>query len=852
MTKYSFNRIINPAFLVSLLVLIIGAPQSGQAANEQPANIISFNKAHYGGANKNWSITFDQEGYTYFGNGIGLVEFDGVSWNLNPSANGYAIRCIKNLNNRIYSAGYRELGYWQRNEQGKLNYHSLTSKVEEHFSQNEEFWDISVLDGKVYFRSFSRIYIYTPDKGFDVIDVDGFITFSGVVDDEFLIALSEKGIYKVSENQHTPVLQSDFFNEKSVTFIGKPEATGEYLIGTESHGMFRYNIDSEKAEQWAREHTNFFVRNNINKGLINQEGEIVIGTILNGIMILDKDGKAKHHINVDSGIQSNTVHAIACDSLGNIWMTSDKGVDFVSFATKQSYTQFEHKEMGAVYSAALYNGFLYMGTNQGLFRRPGDEENKLFQLVPGTQRQVWDCTILDDKLFVGHNSGTFLIDKNHEIKKISSQSGAYSITRVPDRPDHLVQSTYTDMVLYTKENGQWSYNTTIAGFSDLINSVKFDQRGNLWASHLYRGIYQIRLNEELDSAEFVSYYGSDSHIWQSGSNLKAFEVENRIVLTNEEKLYTYNDLNDSIVAYDFLNENLGSYSSSFLIKPAPSNHYWFMNDEGVALFHIRGNNVEKIKEFPITLFKEDLIPTEENLAPIDERRAILCLENGYGILDASAHDAGERITEEELTLREVSASNDAGKTTLLSPYENKITTSHSRNNLSLLYSFPLYSGEEIKYQYKVEGLTEEWSKLSEKPDFTISRIPPGDYTIMVRATNDWQKSSAIHEMQLTVKPPWYQSTVAIILYALFFFALFFIGKHVAIRRVRLHEKQKREEKEREVIRLRNEKLQNEISFKSRQLANSALAMAKKNEFLMELKKKLKSQKEQLGSRYPDK
>ncbi|MGM0377804.1 MAG: helix-turn-helix transcriptional regulator, partial [Bacteroidota bacterium] len=32
----------------------------------------------------------------------------------------------------------------------------------------------------------------------------------------------------------------------------------------------------------------------------------------------------------------------------------------------------------------------------------------------------------------------------------------------------------------------------------------------------------------------------------------------------------------------------------------------------------------------------------------------------------------------------------------------------------------------------------------------------------------------------------------------------------------------------------------------------ALAMAKKNEFLMELKKKLKSQKEQLGSRYPDK
>ncbi|MFO7999929.1 MAG: triple tyrosine motif-containing protein, partial [Marinilabilia sp.] len=433
-----------------------------------------------------------------------------------------------------------------------------------------------------------------------------------------------------------------------------------------------------------------------------------------------------------------------------------------------------------------------------------------------------------------------------------SHSGAYSITRVPDRPDHLVQSTYTDLVLYNKENGEWNYSSTIAGFSDLINSVEFDQRGNLWASHLYRGIYQIRLNDALDSAEHVNYYGKDSEIWQNGNSLRAFKVESRIVFTDEELLYTYDDLNDSIVPYDSLNENLESYSSSFLIKPGPSNHYWLMNDEGIALFHIRTNNVEKIKEFPMTLFREDLIPREENIVPIDDRKAILCLENGYGILDASAKEAGERITKENLTLREVSASDDAGETTPLSPYKKEITIPFSRNNLSIRYSFPLYSGEEIRYQYKVEGLTEEWSELSEKPDFTINRIPPGDYTVMVRATNNWEKSSAIHEMQLTVKPPWYQSTVAIILYALFFLALFFVGKQITIRRVRLHEKKKREEKEREVIRLRNEKLQSELSFKSRQLANSAMAMAKKNEFLMELKKKLERQKEQLGTRYPDK
>ncbi|MFW5754509.1 MAG: regulator, partial [Marinilabiliaceae bacterium] len=618
MINRSFKSIIYPRFLfVFFFSWMMSFPLSGNGTNEQSANIISFNKSHYGGANKNWSIDFDQEGYTYFGNSIGLVEFDGISWDLKPSANGFAIRCIENLDKRIYSAGYRELGYWQRNEKGQLAYHSLTSQVEEHFSQNEEFWDISVMDGKVYFRSFSGIYIYTPDKGFDVIEVDGFITHSGVVDGDFLVALSEKGIYKISGDQYAPLLKSDFFKDKSITFIAKHEEAGKYLIGTESHGMFRYDETSQTAEPWAEELTEFFIRNNINKGLVNPEGDIVIGTILNGLMVLDQEGNTKHHINVDSGLQSNTVHALSSDSLGNIWMTSDKGVDFISFSSTQSYTSFDHNEMGAVYSAALYDGYLYMGTNQGLFRRPRNQQNHPFKLVPGTQRQVWDCTIIDDKLFVGHNSGTFLIGKDHEAKKISSHSGAYSITRVPGRPNHLVQSTYTDMVLYTKENGEWNYSTTIAGFSDLINSVEFDQRENLWASHLYRGIYQIRLNNDLDSAEFVNYYGRNSHIWQPGVSLRAFKVENRIVLTNEEQLYTYDDLNDSIVSYDFLNENIGDYASSFLIKPAPDHQYWFMNDKGIALFHIRTNEVEKIKEFPITLFREDLIPREENLTPID-------------------------------------------------------------------------------------------------------------------------------------------------------------------------------------------------------------------------------------------
>ena len=73
-----------------------------------------------------------------------------------------------------------------------------------------------------------------------------------------------------------------------------------------------------------------------------------------------------------------------------------------------------------------------------------------------------------------------------------------------------------------------------------------------------------------------------------------------------------------------------------------------------------------------------------------------------------------------------------------------------------------------------------------------------------------------------------------------------------IGRYRRREQKIREAKERELIRLRNEKLDSELSYKSQELANSTMSIIKKNEFLIEIKEIIKAQKEELGLRYPDK
>ncbi len=80
----------------------------------------------------------------------------------------------------------------------------------------------------------------------------------------------------------------------------------------------------------------------------------------------------------------------------------------------------------------------------------------------------------------------------------------------------------------------------------------------------------------------------------------------------------------------------------------------------------------------------------------------------------------------------------------------------------------------------------------------------------------------------------------------------FVSRNITVKKMRERETKIRDQKEQELIRLRNEKLHSELSFKSQELANATMSMIKKNEFLMEMKDTIKGQKDKLGVRYPDK
>ncbi|MCK5135422.1 MAG: hypothetical protein KAR19_06495 [Bacteroidales bacterium] len=832
--------------IISFLICLIVTSITVYSQQRDPYVIRNFTKQEYHAESQNWSITRDQKGYIYGANNVGLIEFDGVEWKFYPSPNGTVIRSVAvDHNNRVFTSGYREIGFWERDRMGNLAYQSLNQKAEPFFSQNEEFWNTVIIGDRIYFHSFSSVFVY-EDEEFTVIRPDALINSIYEINGKLCMHIAGRGLYMVEDTIPKPFLIYPELSNDIVQFCTLLQDSS-LLIGTASEGLFLYkeNRFTPFLDEW-KDH---FSENKINRGAIANNGNIIIGTLLDGIIVFDQYGKLLHHINTAGGLQNNTVLGIYSDNDNNLWLSLDKGVDYISFLVDPAYTMYEYEEVGAIYSSAVYMGDLYLCTNQGVFYRDWKNEREEFRIIPGTQGQAWSCDVFDEQLIVSHNEGTFRI-KDHVAERISTVSGGFSVIRNPLKNDMLIQSTYSDIVFYELLYGKWQYKYRLPAFNDLIRYIEFDHLNNLWASHMHRGIYQLKLNDTHDSILQMKYFGES--IFGKDYDIQVFKIENRIVFTTGKQIYTFNDLNDSIIPYDQLNRELGNFAEAHRVVTGYDHHYWFIGNNGIGLFRIFDSGITKIKEYPVGLYKDHLIAGYENIFPLNTTEGLLCLDNGFAILRTDQPDISHRIEDKQLSLKNIEISGRSGKFQNL-PVDNRtIRIPFNKNSLTLSFAFPLFSNEPIAFQSYVEGLDNEWSEPLDKPVFNFTRIPAGEYRVHIRAFNEWNRKSTEEQITLTVTPPWYLNRLSIIIYAFILLLFLIIGRHMLIRRIRIREQKIKDTKEKELIKLRNEKLNADLSFKSQELANSTMGIIKKNEFLLELKEIIKRQKEDLGTRFPEK
>ncbi|GEO02618.1 hypothetical protein AAE02nite_02820 [Adhaeribacter aerolatus] len=853
------SNIIKFLFLLfALTQLPLTALLAADMQNIGVPYVQNYTKQSYLAGNKNWAAVKDKNGIMYFGNSDGLLAFDGKYWNLYQLPNQQIVRAVATDNNgRIYTGGFSEFGYWAYNQAGKFTYYSLVKLLPRHLRPTDEIWKIYVDGERVLFQSFGSIFIY--EKGKIKVLRAGASTsgqpflFLFKAGNRFFVEVISKGLYELKGDSLHFISASTLLGNSGVLSV-LPFPHGKFLIGTAKNGLFLF--DGKNITPWQNQADGFLKTYQLNNGALVLGKYFAFGTILNGVVILDEAGRLVQRLNKSSGLQNNTVLSLYTDNEQNLWAALDNGIDRIEVNSPLYFYFDQTGKFGTVYASLVHENKIYLGTNQGLFYSewPSNHNHSFhafdFSLVPGSQGQVWHLSVQDGQLLCGHNEGTFLVTGN-KMSRISDVKGGWGINKLYANPNLLIQGTYTGLVIYKKDPaGNWVFSHKIPEFNEPSLYVEQDEKGNIWVSHAYQGLYRLTLTEDLKKLKSTTLYSQQQGL-PGNFNLNIFKLNGQLLFSSAAGFYVHDALNDQFYPYTQLNQKLGDFASSNKIIKADDTKYWFINHGKVALADLSQPGKLNIKTNPFDILNGRMVQFYENISRINKDIYLISVDDGFVFYNAKT------ITKPKQALPTVlirKVENITNKTVLITENnKNRVQIPFVHNNLRISYALPYYNQAKVKYSYFLEGHSGQWSEWSTETSKDFTNLDYGNYRFLVKAQLNGKTESAITVFTFVVTPPWYATAWAWVGYFILLVIFYCLIKYWYMQKLRRDQQriQQKLEKEKEevlrqeailneqrIVKLKNEQLQADLASKSRELANSALNIVYKNELLQNIQEEI--------------
>lgn len=834
---FTLNMILKIILAWAFLLFCSIPGATGQKIDFGLPFIHNFDRHAYNGGTQTWEIITAKNNRILAANNEGLLQFDGHKWEKYSLPNKTILRSIAYdmVTQKIYAGGQDELGYFQPDESGVLMYTDLRQTIPATFNNLEDVWNLKLANGSLYFRSMNRIFAFDGRQWKTIGTTE--TSCLAQVGNVLVFNDTDKGLFKIEGEKTSFVEGSDILKNKTITGIF--DLKHEWVVCTEKDGILK--LKDNKWEIINSAESTFLKTNRIHSACKINDTLLAIGTYLNGIIFLDHQGKIHGSYNKNKGLQNNTVASLHFSSNHQLWAGTYNGIDMIEMAGLFTNIYPDGSLQGAVFAATIYKQKLYCGTENGLYYRDLATKSPMetdagFQVVKGTEGQVWGLDIIFGNLIMSHNDGAFLIESN-KATKISKYNGSWKFIEFGDN-NFCLGGAYSGLYVFRKIGAVWQEIGKISGFDESCRIMTKDSK-YLWISHPYRGLFRLEINLEKLSAN-IENYGQKSGLPGYLRNT-VHNIENQILVTTELGTYKFDNAGNKFVRVDL--PGMPAYAKvHYKALAEEEGKLWLATNQHFGYIKY-DQKLYSSKRYETNLFDFEnlLVPGFEKIFPVEKAGVLLLTTKGLKYFQD-----GNKVNSNLGVY--ISKVFDVSKNLIVSDgfendsLRNTTTKTFDHDSNGFLFDFATTScNKSVKFRYLLSPSQKEWSPWDHKSQKEFNNLFPDDYTLSVEASDVYGHVSPVFDYTFKIKSPWYRSVPAILMYLLAGLFLIIFSRQRLVKKyehITTNLEEQKTENEALILQLQKEKLETEMHFKDKELGLSSMHLVQKTEAISKLKKEL--------------
>lgn len=815
-------------FLNNLKILIIYVLWVNTVYSQYHPPIQIFPPELYNAGSQNWKISQDAQHRVYVANNFGLLEFNGSDWSLHPTPNNSIMRSVFVNSTAVYTGSYMDFGYWLRQKNGTLTYRSIAKNLNFSMIEDEQVWNIIPHKQFIVFQTLDRLIIYDQVT-------QGISTFNPV-----------SGILKVFVEGDNIYYQDNnlsiynIINENGILFLSADELSNNQVIGLSNSPIGTLIVTREKGLLLKQNGVKPF-NPSLSKTLAadvlysyvkTKNGQLVLGSISNGVYILSPTGELLQHISTEDGLPNNTVLAVYVDNQNGLWLGLDNGLSYVPLSSPINFYSSEKDLIGTVYTTKIFNNMLYVGTNQGLYYKPKNLNVPLKPMV-GLDGQVWSLQKINNTLVCGHDKGAFEI-KGTTANPLYTGVGVWLFRELND--SQIIAGTYNGLHLFEKGVNSLRHLDRIQDFSMSSRYFEVLNANEILVSHEYKGVFKLTLSDNKEKALSVAQIPNvPTSLY---SSMTSFQGD--IYYFSNQGFYQYDENQNRFAKNDNISAlfQQSNFTSAKMVIDREK-YLWFFEQNNLIRAEKGALSSEFIiNKYPLSYAIRKTNTGFENISHLSQNEYLIGTSNGFFVFDTSRIQSYAP----SIMLSKLEASNKSNARQQLK-FDAKVKLSADFNSISARYFIANNNiADKPLFQYKLDGYSDNWSEWTSDATATFGNLRFGTYTLNARAVVGDVMSTQTHKTTFKIFRPWYFSNTALVIYTLLMVGFFRLinlrySKYYRSEQEKLIEENQRKlnlmalKQNEEIMRIKNEQLEDNIEQKNKELAISTMAMIKKNQFM---------------------